>query len=352
VIEMQWLKVLALVAALAGTLLAACTLIERPGSYYDPTNRLVTLVSVPSVEVLVLTNSNVYFLVGGSTQGSGSSLQAVPKAGGDTSIIWTTKAGAVLTTLASDEKSRVSWCDSTKGVYILDESNGATPALVANSTGCTAIAVSPARMVYATSDGDAGSFVHTVESDAATSALPITARTINVALAENDTYYLTADDRLARERLTSDTTPDFFCTLGVETDVTGTRIIAVDAGQPVESPLFFGLSFIWTTPQAQCCQPDGSGCVNLTGIVGGIGASRTAIHGGQLYNCLLDIRRVPLSLLIDNPTVIDGGQILYSNVPAANNLAVDDTYAFFSQTTAMQGDQILRLVLDPADGGS
>ncbi len=329
---------LGLVAALAVAVAVAtaCTLIERPGSYFDPTGQLVTLASIPSPQAIALTTSNVYVLAGGTVTASGSTLQWVPKAGGSPTVIAESEAGT-LTALATDGVSRVSWCDSTLGAFVLDEAAGGVPTLVQPDVDCAATAISPDRLVYTTdnADGGGGVLIHTVP-DAGVAVFP--AHGASLAIGQDDVYFVTGGYVIAREHQPSN------CYVAASNNVPASRLLVVsDAGDAGELGLFFGLALLFQQSALDtlpCCDPlVADSCAPLRFSADGVGWDRAAVRGGNLYEIVTTLSRVPLASLTRGD-VLDATVELAPNLLSATNLAVDDTYAFFSQ-----GDQVQRFTL-------
>ncbi len=193
-----------LVAAFACAL-GACTLIEQPTSYFDPVQgegSLVTLgaVTAETVRGLCLTTDAVVYA-------TAESVFRVPKAGGDVESIATIDAGD-LVALASDGTNRVAWCSTSAGITTWDERTS-TPVSVPSSEGCETLAISENRLVY-TVAAATSRYVFFQSTDGAASPAagfeldPANTLRTAVALREDDVYYATQGNALARELLAAD----------------------------------------------------------------------------------------------------------------------------------------------------
>jgi hypothetical protein len=362
---MRWAKLLAAIALVAAATSFACTLIERPGSYFDSNGQLVAIAELTSPQGIALTTLNVYVLSGG-TLGVGTTISVVPKAGGSTTTITSTDGGG-LSSLVSDGVSRVAWCDPSQGVLVLDENLGSIPTLTTQpSLPCDAIAISRDRLVYTTQDDASIETVHFVSIDGGglspAQGMEIFATHASIALTEADNYYI-AGSRLTRELVPQDFEAGYpaqvlplgaqvgnpHCELGNATTSDG---LLVGAEGSQEVALYYTRSQLFSTVQVDCCDLTvDSGpyaCTGLHYLQDNTHSERAAVRNGTYLAVVSTaLRRSPLAA-VANQMIFDGGAVIDdTDVALATNVAVDDDYMFFSSN-----NQIQRLSIALFDGGS
>jgi hypothetical protein len=363
-VRRSWLVVSAIVG------LGACTLIDQPTSYFDPEQgpgSIVTLAAVTTeaVKALALTTNAVVYA-------TSDAVFRVPKSGGNVESLAMFDGGD-LVALASDGQSRVAWCSTSIGITTWDDATS-TPTLIADSESCETLAISADRLVYtianANSDGTTARFVNYQSTDGAVSpsgGFPLSVGEVTrsaLALTTSDVYYVTQGGALAREILPTDLSGSPVgapaCWLGVGGSDPSAVLVGTSGDADVAMMASTDTDIMSATGQSRCCDPLADGgaaaCPPMTHWISVYtGRIATYADSGALWWITDEaLLRFQLTDLLGEEAPLaalgglDGGTPLRDDLTSAINLAVDDTYAFFtSYNQTSRFFQVQRLQLTP-----
>jgi hypothetical protein len=351
--------------AAAITALGSCTLIEQPTSYFDQRQGQGTIVTLGTVTAqairgLALTTDAVIYA-------TSDTVYRVPKSGGNVDII-APVVGDDLMSVAGDGTNRVAWCSPSAGVTTWDDRTSMTTPVL-NSEGCQSLAISENRLVY-TIDTPTARYVSYQSNDGADS--PDTGFVIDqgaiptaLALTGDDVYYATQGNALARELLASDDSGAKYGPVGgagcyLATGATGpVTVLLANASDAEVALVISGTDVLYVTNTSTCCDrlvvdagpnacpPVAHWVTAYTGRLALQPDSTTAWAIAETSMMHLDVT----GLLEDSGSLSpleEGSSKLTGTYSSPTNLAVDGTYAFFSNyNPSSRLVQVQRLQLTP-----
>ncbi len=344
---------LALAAFVAVAIGVACTLVNRQSDFFDPNGRLVTIYTVDvQVDGLVLTTDDVVI-------NTSSQVFRVPKTGGSAVVI--ADGLDLVHDLASDQQSRVGWCQGSS-VQRWDAARGMLdPIVLASGMSCETVAVSKDRIVYtasSTSDdggsddaGAKGTLFYSLDDGGASPAggfgLPFVGSSSHRLVTVESTYFIAGDRTIFREKHDGDVTAATeppgapTCLLGNINGLATATALFVDLNE--EPAVLAANTSLRVIRQKACCSILGldASCAAMSDPFPT--SNGVTLHAGKFY--YLVAGGIAISTLAD---VADGSAnaatIPLGTSGETSHLAVDDESAFF-----LLGDRIERLSLTAQD---
>lgn len=323
-------------ACLAG--IAACSLIERPSDFFDPSGDIVTIASVESattVADLVLTTDYVFFR-------ADDAIYRVDKDGGH---LVRFADGTGITHLASDGKRLVAWAETTN-VHLRDVEADAD---TSNATAIAqSVATSNGRLAYtlAASDDDAGAFVE-IATDAGTLGGHLPTPKIVVSAHAGAFYFFnTANAQVETTQKGPDTkeigSTFFVCTFAqfAGTAFIPDRMVIDPVGSfavLLENENNTARLFVGDAAAPPCCSD--STCAPTTFS---LTAHETALYDGAVYTVTSESVKRYAASEVAAQGLPDGGFVVHDAGVAsgASYPAIDGSFLYF-----VDGHKIQRLTL-------